>query len=105
MGEVNSYGESRASERGLGSMRARRGEQPAVKNGWIPALLRATPRIERMSCKGALADGEDSNSRYPIGPKLQVRGSVDKQAAVAKSLVLRVSGSSSRYASEIRNAS
>ena len=31
MGQVNTYGESRASERVFGSMRARRGEQPAVK--------------------------------------------------------------------------
>jgi hypothetical protein len=64
MGQVNSYGESRASERVFGSMRARRGEQPAVKLGRIPGLLRPVPRTERVSPKGVLADAEDSNSRY-----------------------------------------
>ena len=55
MGQVNSYGESRASERVFGSMQARRGEQPFVKNGRIPKLFRPDHRAERVSPKGVLA--------------------------------------------------
>jgi len=62
MGQVNSYGESRASERVFGFMRARRGEQPAVKNGGIPGLFRAEHRAERVSPEGVLADGEELSS-------------------------------------------
>ena len=57
MGQVNSYGESRASERTFGPMRARRGEQPAVKYGGIPGLLRADSSAERVSPEGVLAEG------------------------------------------------
>jgi hypothetical protein len=68
MGQVNSYGESRASERVFGFMRARRGEQPAVKNGGIPGLFRAEHRAERVSPEGVLAEREElwSNTLFLI---------------------------------------
>ena len=59
---MNSYGESRASERVFGSMRARRGEQPAVRNGAIPGLQRADRPAERVSPEGILAEGEELSS-------------------------------------------
>ena len=43
-------------------MRARRGEQPAVKNGGIPGLLRADRSAERVSPEGVLAEGEALSS-------------------------------------------
>ena len=43
-------------------MWARRGEQPAVKNGGIPGLLRADLGTERVSPKGVLAEQEDLSS-------------------------------------------
>jgi hypothetical protein len=64
-------------------MPAQRGEQPWAENGPIPGLQRADPRTERPSAQAKLADGKDSNYRYPIGPKLQGCGSADEQAAIA----------------------
>jgi hypothetical protein len=74
----------------------------------VPPSARSTPRSPKLreflalnapiaqrrdlSAWDVLADGEDSNSRYPIGPKLQGFGSADKQGSVAKPLICRVSG-------------
>jgi hypothetical protein len=96
MGQVNSHGESRRSERSFGRLAAWRGQRRLAENRRIPELQRAERRAERLSPEGFLADGEDSNSRYPIGPNLQGGGSVDEEGDLAKSLILSVSGWSSR---------
>ena len=59
MGQVNSYGESRASEKVFGSMRARRGAQLSAKIAGIPGLRRADQQTERLSPKDVLAEGEE----------------------------------------------
>ena len=74
MAEVNSRRESRASERDFEPPAAARGEQPSAKNGGIPGLQRADRRTESGFADVVLADVEDSNSRYPMGPKLDAIG-------------------------------
>ena len=69
--EVNSRRESPALERDFELPTSAQGERQTAKNGGIPGPQRADRRAERASPKGVLADGEDSNSRYLIGPKLE----------------------------------
>jgi hypothetical protein len=56
MGEVNSHGERRASERDFELPAPAQGAQPSAKNGRIPGLQRAGDRAERVSPKGVLAE-------------------------------------------------
>ena len=102
MGQVNSRGESRPLERVFGSVATRQGAQLSAEKAGIPALQRADPRTERLSALGVLADGEDSNSRCLIGPKLQGDGSFHRQAYGAKSLMLFVLTGPFRYARGVR---
>jgi hypothetical protein len=70
MGEVNSRRERCPSERAFGRAVHWQGQHPLDENGAIPGLFRTDHRAERLSAQAVLADGEDSNSRYPIGRKL-----------------------------------
>ena len=62
MGQVNSRGESRASESDSEPPAAIQGAQPSTKNGRIPGLFRADQRTERLSAQGILAEGEELSS-------------------------------------------
>jgi len=75
MGQVNSRGESRPPERVFGSVPPGRGEQAVPKNGRIPGLQRPDRQTESGFADVVWADGEDSNTRYPMGPKLDAIGS------------------------------
>ena len=85
MDQVNSCRESRASERDFELPARAQGAQPTAKNGQIPRLFRADHRAERLSALDVLADAKDSNSRYPMGSKLDAMSSV---TAVSASRVL-----------------
>jgi hypothetical protein len=74
MGAVNSRGERRSSERDFEPTARTQGAQTSAKNGRIPGLQRPDQPIERVSPEGVLADGEDSNSRYPSDQNCRVVG-------------------------------
>jgi hypothetical protein len=81
---VNSPGENRPSETRFGSAPIERGAQPSAKNGGISRGQRADRRAERLYAQAMLADGEDSNFRYPIGSNRKAPEASAKEDAVAK---------------------
>jgi len=90
--ESTARGEMCRSERNFGRPVAWRGQQSLAEDGRIPGLLRVDRQAESEFAQVVLADGEDSNSRYPIGPKLQGCERIHQQAYAANPLILCVSG-------------
>ena len=66
-------------------MRARRGEQPAVKNGGIPGLFWADNRAERVSPEGVLADRQELSSN-PLCLRFQTLIVTLIQAAICRTI-------------------
>ena len=62
MSQVNSHGESRASETDSEPPATAQGAHPSAKSGGIPGLQRADLRAERVSPEGVLAEGEELSS-------------------------------------------
>jgi hypothetical protein len=62
MGQVNSHGERRSSERDFEPTARAQGAQPSAKNGRIPRVFRANQQTKRLSAWATLAEGEELSS-------------------------------------------
>ena len=70
MGQVNSAGESRTSERAFEPPAPAKGAQPSAKNDGIPGLQRPDWGTQRLSPKGILAEEEELSSN-PLSVRFQ----------------------------------